>query len=63
MPEFMAPIPDSSLTAEPGSRPYETPTDITDPEDALLMHLENLKRPEAQKGIVDALDYGLAFKP
>ena len=39
---FSAPIPGQSLTAEPKSRPYERPPEITDPEEALRLHLTRL---------------------
>lgn len=39
---FERPIPGQSLTAEPKSRPYERPPEISDPEDALRLHLTRL---------------------
>lgn len=39
---FQRPIPGQSLTAEPKNRPYERPPEITDPEDALRLHLTRL---------------------
>lgn len=57
--EMNAPIPGQSLTDSPGNMPWERSPQYSDPEDALLMHLENLSRPEATSGIIDALDMGL----
>ena len=39
---FQRPVPGQSLTAEPKNRPYERPPEITDPEDALRLHLTRL---------------------
>lgn len=39
---FERPIPGQSLTAEPKGRPYERPPEISDPEEALRLHLTRL---------------------
>ena len=53
---YNAPIPGQSLTTAPKQFPYERPPEITDPEDALKMHLDRLGDPEKQEAIVDALE-------
>ena len=58
MEDLNAPIPGSSLTQPPGNRPYERPVEISDPEAALQMHLNNLEREKAQKALADVLQIG-----
>lgn len=57
--EFNAAIPGESLTVPPGSRPYERPPEITDPEEAIQMHLTRLAKEDMMQDIADALDLGL----
>lgn len=57
--EFNAAIPGESLTVPPGSRPYERPPEITDPEEAIQMHLTRLSKEDMMQDIADALDLGL----
>ena len=56
---FNAPIPGQSLTAEPKSRPYERPPEITDPEDALRLHLTRLNDVERLDTAMMLLDKGV----
>ena len=56
---FSAPIPGQSLTAEPKSRPYERPPEITDPEDALRLHLTRLNNVERLDTAMMLLDKGV----
>ena len=56
---FSAPIPGQSLTAEPKSRPYERPPEITDPEDALRLHLTRLNDVERLDTAMMLLDKGV----
>ena len=41
------PIPGQSLTAEPRSQAFERPPEITDPIEALDVHLDNLSTKDA----------------
>jgi len=57
--EFTAPIPGESLTGAPGARPWERPPEITDPEEAIQMHLLRLSKKEMMTDILDALELGI----
>lgn len=54
--EFQAPIPGQSLTDAPGSRPWERPPEITDPEEAIQMYLIKLSDPEVTQDLMDLLE-------
>jgi len=56
---FSAPIPGQSLTAEPKNRPYERPPEITDPEEALRLHLTRLNDVERLDTAMMLLDKGV----
>ena len=47
---FDRPIPGQSLTSEPKGKPYERPPEITDPEEALMVHLERLNDVDRLEG-------------
>lgn len=53
---FGAPIPGQSLTDTPRNAPWERPPEITDPEEAIQMHLSRLSRPDILKAALDAID-------
>ena len=44
-PMLSAPIPGQSLTAEPGSRPWEKPAKYTTVEETLKFYIEDLSQP------------------
>ena len=46
------PIPGQSLTAEPRSQPFERPSEIVDPIEAIDAHLDNLSSEGAVEGIL-----------
>ena len=48
---FERPIPGQSLTAESRSQAFERPPEITDPIEALDIHIENLSKEGAMEGI------------
>lgn len=54
--QFDAPIPGESLTKAPGSMPYERPPEISDPEEAIQMHLMRLSKPEMMQDMMDMLE-------
>lgn len=56
--QFDRPIPGQSLTSTPRNAPYERPPEIVDPEDAILVHLKNLNKPEAIEGIIEFVNEG-----
>tara|TARA_R100001377_G_scaffold45007_1_gene25695 strand:+ start:3167 stop:3721 length:555 start_codon:yes stop_codon:yes gene_type:complete len=56
---FSAPIPGQSLTSEPKNSSWENPPLITEPEEALLWHLEKLESPKRIEGIGGLLVLGL----
>lgn len=58
MRQFSGPIPGQSLTTEPKAFPWERPPEITDPEEAIQMHLTRLSDPEMLSGVLDTIEIG-----
>lgn len=58
MKQFSAPIPGQSLTLEPKTYPWERPSEINDPEEAIQMHLARLTEPDMFESALDALELG-----
>lgn len=56
MNKFGGPIPGQSLTLEPKAFPWERPPEISDPEEAIQMHLSRLSDPEMLSGILDMIE-------
>lgn len=56
---FERPVPGQSLTTEPKSQPYERPPEVTDPMEALDLHLENLMEEGAMEDALHFLEFGL----
>ena len=56
---FNAPIPGQSLTSEPRNYAWENPPEFTNPEEALLFHMDRLKDPSKVKAIAGLLVLGL----
>ncbi len=56
------PIPGQSLTTEPKNAPYENPPEITDPDEALMVHLDHLNNEEAAEDILDFIEAGVDVK-
>ena len=56
---FERPIPGQSLTTEPKGQPYERPPEVTDPIEALDLHLENLMEEGAMEDALHFLEFGL----
>ena len=50
---FEAPIPGQSLTNEPKNYPWENPSRLATPEDALVYHLERLNQPKRIEAMLD----------
>lgn len=57
-PSFSAPIPGQSLTAEPGSRPWEKPPKYVTAEDALTFYIEDLSQPTKLARMLDEVERG-----
>ena len=55
-PEFQAPIPGESLTAELGARPWQSPPQFADVEDVAAFYVEKISSPDVSSDIVVALD-------
>jgi hypothetical protein len=53
---FSAPIPGQSLTTEPKGFPWERPPEITDPEEAIQMHLARLSEPDMLDMVLDLIE-------
>ncbi len=56
MKALRAPIPGQSLTTQPKGFPWERPPEITDPEEALQMHLARLSQPEMLESLLTLID-------
>lgn len=56
---FERPIPGQSLTAEPKSQAFERPPEITDPIEALDLHIDNLSRDDAMEDVLYFLEFGV----
>lgn len=56
MREFSAPIPGQSLTTPPKNFAWERPPEVTDPEEALKMHLTRLSQPDMIQSIMHLID-------
>jgi hypothetical protein len=54
-----APIPGQSLTTPPRNAPYERPPEITDPDEALAVHLKRLSDPDAIEDAMYVLEIGI----
>lgn len=57
-----APIPGQSLTDEPKNYPWENPPEITDPEEAIAMHMSKFNDPEVIDNMLDLLDVGFPVR-
>lgn len=56
---FEAPIPGQSLTGSPGKYAWERPPEVTDPEEALMMHLDRLSTRDKIEDVLDMLELGV----
>lgn len=54
--ELRGPIPGQSLTTPPKGFPWERPPEITDPEEAIQMHLSRLSQPDMMEAVVQAVE-------
>lgn len=59
MNRFGRPIPGQSLTTPPRNFPYERPPEITDPEQALQVHLYRLSEDETMEDVLYYLELGV----
>lgn len=59
---FDLPIPGYSLTRTPGNAPFERPPKITDPEEALMAHLERLNDADTMEAALMLLQRGMDVK-
>ena len=57
--QFDRPIPGQSLTTPSKSAPYERLPDVTDPREALELHLDNLMKEGAMDDVLFFLEEGL----
>ena len=56
---FERPIPGQSLTAESRSQAFERPSEITDPIEAIDMHIDNLSKDGAMEDVLYFLEFGV----
>jgi hypothetical protein len=56
MREFNRPIPGQSLTTPPKQFPWERPPEITDPEEAIQMHLTRISQPEMLEAVINVIE-------
>lgn len=59
---FEAPIPGESLTREPRNAPYERPPELSDPEDALIFHIEKLTDEKRLASMFTLLEGGMSIR-
>lgn len=59
MKRFEVPIPGQSLTDTPRNAPYERPPEVSDPEEALQIHLARLNDPERMEDAMFFLQTGV----
>ena len=57
-----APIPGQSLTDEPNNYPWENPPEISDPQEAIEMHLSKFNDPKVLDNMLDLLDMGFPVR-
>lgn len=60
--KFDGPIPGQSLTGAPKAMPWERPPEITDPEEAIALHITRLNNEERIEAIVDMLQLDIDVK-
>jgi len=60
--QFEAPIPGESLTGNPKKYPWERPPEISDPKEALGMHMARLAKPDVMDGTLAMLEAGVPLK-
>ena len=60
MEEFLlqAPIPGQSLTDEPKNFPWENPADISEPNEALMYHIERINNPTILEDLYSLIEIG-----
>ena len=58
-PSFLAAVPGSSLTAEPGGRGYKNPPQYSTVDDAMNYYVTRLASDEVADQIVNVLDMGV----
>ena len=56
MRNFSAPIPGQSLTTPPKNFAWERPPEITDPEEAIQMHLTRISQPEMLETVLNVIE-------
>ena len=54
---FSTPIPGQSLTKEPRAYPWEDPPKYSNPEDALIWHIDRLEKPERTNKLISKTVY------
>lgn len=59
---FSAPIPGESLTSQPKNATYERPPEMTDPEDALVYHIDRLTDFKRMGALVGLLESGIDIR-
>ena len=62
MAQFDYPVPGQSLTTTPKNAPYERPPQITEPQEALKAHVDNLSKKESVEDIKYYVEMGLDVK-
>lgn len=55
---MIAPIPGQSLTDDPNNFPWERPPEISDPDEAVVYHLDRLSEKKRVNSILFLLEYG-----
>jgi len=59
---FQSAIPGQSLTDTPKNFPWERPAEMSDPEEAIKFHLENLNEPEVLEDVITLIELGYPLR-
>jgi hypothetical protein len=59
---FSAPIPGQSLTNEPKNFPWERPSEIADPREAIKFHIDGLSKPESIDNVLELMQMGVPVR-
>ena len=59
---LMAAVPGQSLTDYPKNYPWESPPEITDPNDAIKFHIDRIADEDVIDNVLDLLEFGIPAK-
>jgi len=59
---FNGPIPGQSLTDEPKNFPWERPSEINDPREAIKFHIDGLNKPKTIDNVLELIQMGIPLR-